>query len=103
EAEKVLGMVPLKHPDAPFLPMKMPSPDEICLFRVTPASGRTRPDHRRSQFDPQPSHAWLESGQSPVAATGLRNLHQKGESNPLTQLNRPTNSISAPPASQALS
>jgi len=29
EAEKVLGMVPLKHPDAPFLPMKMPSPDEI--------------------------------------------------------------------------
>ena len=44
EAEKVLGMVPLKHPDAPFLPMKMPSPDEIRLFRVTPASGRTRPD-----------------------------------------------------------
>ena len=52
EAEKVLGMVPLKHPDAPFLPMKMPSPDEIRLFRVTPASGRTRPDHRWSQFGP---------------------------------------------------
>jgi nitroimidazol reductase NimA-like FMN-containing flavoprotein (pyridoxamine 5'-phosphate oxidase superfamily) len=36
EAEKVLHMLPLKYPDAPPLPMKMPSPDEIRLFRVTP-------------------------------------------------------------------
>jgi nitroimidazol reductase NimA-like FMN-containing flavoprotein (pyridoxamine 5'-phosphate oxidase superfamily) len=36
EAEKVLGMLPLKYPDAPPLPMKMPSPDEIRLFRVVP-------------------------------------------------------------------
>jgi nitroimidazol reductase NimA-like FMN-containing flavoprotein (pyridoxamine 5'-phosphate oxidase superfamily) len=36
EAEKVLRMLPLKYPDAPPLPMKMPSPDEISIFRVTP-------------------------------------------------------------------
>ena len=36
EAEKVLGMLPLKYPDAPPLPMKMPSPEEVRLFRVTP-------------------------------------------------------------------
>ena len=36
EAEKVLRMLPLKYPEAPPLPMKMPSPDEIRLFRVTP-------------------------------------------------------------------
>ena len=36
EAEKVLRMLPLKYPDTPPLPMKMPSPDEIRLFRVTP-------------------------------------------------------------------
>ena len=36
EAEKVLRMLPLKYPDAPPLPMKMPSADEIRLFRVTP-------------------------------------------------------------------
>src|SRR6476661_8151571 len=36
EAEKVLRMLPLKYPDAPPRPMKMPSPDEIRLFRVTP-------------------------------------------------------------------
>jgi len=36
EAEKVIAMLPLKYPDAPPLPMKMPSPDEIRLFRVTP-------------------------------------------------------------------
>jgi len=37
EAEKVLRMLPRKYPDAPPLPMNMPSPDEIRLFRVTPA------------------------------------------------------------------
>jgi nitroimidazol reductase NimA-like FMN-containing flavoprotein (pyridoxamine 5'-phosphate oxidase superfamily) len=36
EAEKVLRMLPMKYPDAPPLPMKMPSPDEIRLFRITP-------------------------------------------------------------------
>ena len=36
EAEKVLRMLPLKYPDAPPLPFKMPTPDEIRLFRVTP-------------------------------------------------------------------
>lgn len=36
EAEKVLGMLPLKYPEAKPLPMKMPTPDEVRLFRVTP-------------------------------------------------------------------
>ena len=36
EAEKVLRMLPLKYPDSPPLPFKMPSPDEVRLFRVTP-------------------------------------------------------------------
>jgi nitroimidazol reductase NimA-like FMN-containing flavoprotein (pyridoxamine 5'-phosphate oxidase superfamily) len=36
EAEKVLRMLPLKYPDAPPLPMKMPTPDKVRLFRVTP-------------------------------------------------------------------
>lgn len=37
EAEKVLRMLPLKYPEAQPLPMKMPSPDEVRLFRVTPS------------------------------------------------------------------
>ncbi|MDD3935556.1 pyridoxamine 5'-phosphate oxidase family protein [Rhodoferax sp.] len=36
EAEKVLRMLPLKYPDTPPLAIKMPTPDEIRLFRVTP-------------------------------------------------------------------
>lgn len=36
EADKVLRMLPLKYPDAPPLPMKMPSADEVRIFRVTP-------------------------------------------------------------------
>ena len=36
EADKVLRMLPLKYPDAPPLPVKMPTPDDIRLFRVTP-------------------------------------------------------------------
>lgn len=36
EAEKVLRMLPLKYPDAPPLPMRMPTPDEVRLFRVEP-------------------------------------------------------------------
>ena len=36
EADKVLRMLPLKYPDAPPMTMKMPGPDEVRLFRVTP-------------------------------------------------------------------
>jgi nitroimidazol reductase NimA-like FMN-containing flavoprotein (pyridoxamine 5'-phosphate oxidase superfamily) len=36
EAEKVLRMLPLKYPEAKPLPIKMPTPDEVRLFRVTP-------------------------------------------------------------------
>src|SRR4029079_17399734 len=36
EAEKILQMLPLKYPEAPPLPMKMPSPDDVRLFRITP-------------------------------------------------------------------
>ena len=36
EGEKVLRMLPLKYPDAQALPIKMPSLDEVRLFRVTP-------------------------------------------------------------------
>ena len=36
EADKVLRTLPLKYPDAPPLPIKMPTPDEIRLFRVAP-------------------------------------------------------------------
>lgn len=37
EAEKVLRMLPLKYPEAMPLPMKMPEPDEVRIFRVTPS------------------------------------------------------------------
>lgn len=36
EAEKVLRMLPLKYPEGKPLPIKMPTPDEVRLFRVTP-------------------------------------------------------------------
>jgi len=36
EAEKVLALLPLKYPDSPPLPMPMPGPDDIRIFRVTP-------------------------------------------------------------------
>ena len=38
EAEKVLGMLPLKYPDAPpaTAQMKMPAPQEVALFRIVP-------------------------------------------------------------------
>jgi nitroimidazol reductase NimA-like FMN-containing flavoprotein (pyridoxamine 5'-phosphate oxidase superfamily) len=36
EAEKVLRMLPLKYSGARPLPMKMPTPDEVRLFRITP-------------------------------------------------------------------
>ena len=37
EAEKVLRMLPLKYPEVKPLPMKMPGPDEVRLFRVIPS------------------------------------------------------------------
>ena len=38
EAEKVIGMLPLKYPDASpaTAQMKMPAPEEVALFRVVP-------------------------------------------------------------------
>ena len=36
EAEKVLRMLPLKYAESKPLPMKMPTPEEVRLFRVTP-------------------------------------------------------------------
>lgn len=38
EAEKVLGMLPRKYPDAPpsTAALKMPTPDDVALFRVEP-------------------------------------------------------------------
>jgi len=38
EAEKVIRMLPLKYPDAPpsTAQMKMPTPEEVALFRVVP-------------------------------------------------------------------
>jgi hypothetical protein len=36
EAEKILRMLPLKYTEAKPLPIKMPTPDEVRLFRVTP-------------------------------------------------------------------
>ncbi|MGZ5194304.1 MAG: pyridoxamine 5'-phosphate oxidase family protein, partial [Ramlibacter sp.] len=36
EAEKVLRLLPQKYPNAADMPLKMPSPDEVRLFRVVP-------------------------------------------------------------------
>jgi nitroimidazol reductase NimA-like FMN-containing flavoprotein (pyridoxamine 5'-phosphate oxidase superfamily) len=36
EAEKVLRMLPLKYPDQVSLPVPMPSPEDVRLFRITP-------------------------------------------------------------------
>jgi nitroimidazol reductase NimA-like FMN-containing flavoprotein (pyridoxamine 5'-phosphate oxidase superfamily) len=36
EAEKILRMLPLKYPDSPPLPVPMPTPDQIRIFRLTP-------------------------------------------------------------------
>ena len=36
EAEKIIGMLPLKYPDAPPLPMEMPRAEDVRIFRVTP-------------------------------------------------------------------
>ena len=36
EAEKVLGLMPLKYPDQASLPVAMPTPDDVSLFRIEP-------------------------------------------------------------------
>jgi len=36
EAERVLRMLPLKYPEQVSLPMPMPKPEEVRIFRVTP-------------------------------------------------------------------
>ena len=36
EAEKILRMLPLKYPEQASLPMPMPKPEEVRIFRVTP-------------------------------------------------------------------
>jgi nitroimidazol reductase NimA-like FMN-containing flavoprotein (pyridoxamine 5'-phosphate oxidase superfamily) len=36
EADRILHMLPLKYPDSPPLPMPMPTPDDVRIFRVTP-------------------------------------------------------------------
>ena len=36
EAEKVLRMLPLKYPEQTTLPVPMPKPTEVRIFRVTP-------------------------------------------------------------------
>jgi nitroimidazol reductase NimA-like FMN-containing flavoprotein (pyridoxamine 5'-phosphate oxidase superfamily) len=36
EAEKILRMLPLKYPEQTTLPVPMPKPSEVRIFRVTP-------------------------------------------------------------------
>jgi hypothetical protein len=36
EAEKVLRMLPLKYPKKTVLPLPMPGPDDVRIFRVRP-------------------------------------------------------------------
>lgn len=36
EAERVLRMLPLKYPEQESLPVPMPTPDDVRIFRVTP-------------------------------------------------------------------
>ncbi len=36
EAARVLGMLPLRYPEQVSLPMPMPTPEEVRIFRVTP-------------------------------------------------------------------
>ena len=36
EAEKVLGLLPMKYPEQTSLPGPMPKPDDVRIFRITP-------------------------------------------------------------------
>lgn len=37
EAEKVLGLMPSKYPEQKSLPIAMPTPDDVSLFRIEPS------------------------------------------------------------------
>jgi nitroimidazol reductase NimA-like FMN-containing flavoprotein (pyridoxamine 5'-phosphate oxidase superfamily) len=37
EAARILALLPLKYPDCPPLPIPMPTPDQVRIFRVTPS------------------------------------------------------------------
>lgn len=37
EAEKVLRLMPSKYPDQKTLPVEMPTPDDVSLFRIEPS------------------------------------------------------------------
>jgi nitroimidazol reductase NimA-like FMN-containing flavoprotein (pyridoxamine 5'-phosphate oxidase superfamily) len=37
EAARILALLPLKYPDSAALPMPMPTPDQVRIFRVTPS------------------------------------------------------------------
>lgn len=37
EAEKVLRLMPAKYPDQKALPVAMPTPDQVSLFRIEPS------------------------------------------------------------------
>jgi nitroimidazol reductase NimA-like FMN-containing flavoprotein (pyridoxamine 5'-phosphate oxidase superfamily) len=36
EAERVLGLLPLKYPRQDSFPLSMPKPEEVAIFRLTP-------------------------------------------------------------------
>lgn len=36
EAQKILNMLPLKYPEQKSLPVSMPAPEDVRIFRVTP-------------------------------------------------------------------
>lgn len=36
EAQRVLQLMPQKYPEQTELPIPMPTPDDVCIFRVTP-------------------------------------------------------------------
>jgi nitroimidazol reductase NimA-like FMN-containing flavoprotein (pyridoxamine 5'-phosphate oxidase superfamily) len=37
EAARLIALMPPKYPDSPPLPMPMPTPDQVRIFRVTPS------------------------------------------------------------------
>jgi len=37
EGARLIALMPQRYPDAPPLPMKMPTPDQVRIFRVTPS------------------------------------------------------------------
>ena len=37
EGARLIALMPLRYPDSPPLPMPLPSPDQVRIFRVTPS------------------------------------------------------------------